>query len=272
MAEIPGHVARPWRPSPFLQLSAAVHAGALAGALASPEHWPLAIGVVLANHVSLAGVGMWPRSQLFGPNLTRLPTGERTVALTFDDGPDPTVTPQVLELLAEAEARATFFCVGSRAQQHPDIVSEIVARGHRLENHSFLHSNGFALLGPRALAHEIDRTQEVLTELGGRRPIYFRAPAGIRSPWLEPLLARRGLTLASWTRRGYDAVDTDPERISRRLLQGLSAGDILVMHDGSMISGRDRGDTVVEVLRRVLAALATAGLTGVALPDRGGPE
>src|SRR5450631_1351231 len=106
---------RRWVPSPLLYASAAVHLGAAATTLALPRLWPWALGAVVANHVGLAAAGLWPRSQLLGPNLIRLPvqSGVSTgVAITIDDGPDPSVTPQVLSQLAEHHAQATFFCVG----------------------------------------------------------------------------------------------------------------------------------------------------------------
>ncbi len=263
---------RRWRPTLFLGSNVAINLAAIGGALVVPQTWGLAAGAVLASHVAMASAGMWPRSTLLGPNLVRLPPRERGVALTFDDGPDPRTTPRVLDLLAEKNARATFFCVGRRAERHPDLIARIVEEGHRVENHSHHHSNAFAFLGPRALGRELDRAQETLTELTGRRPRYFRAPAGMRGPWLEPVLARRGLHLAAWTRRGFDAVDPNADRIAHRLLQGLQEGDILLQHDGSMASDQDRTATVVDVLRRILAAIAHAGLTTAPLPAPRSPE
>lgn len=258
---------RSWKPTPLLRVTAAVHLAAVAGLVAAPRRWPVALGAMFANHVALAAAGMWPRSRLLGENLVRLPAAElRQVAVTFDDGPDPEVTPRILDLLDQAGAQATFFCVGRRAAAHPSIVADAVARGHRVENHSFSHPNTFALLGPRRLGQEIDRAQEVLASAGGRRPVYFRAPAGVRSPWLAPALARRGLALVSWTRRGFDAVDRDARRVLRRLLSGLAPRDILLLHDGSLLRSSGRPPIVLDVLPRVLAALAEAGLTAVALP------
>lgn len=259
-----------WRPSALLKASAAVHLAALAGVVLAPERWPLALGAFLGNHVVLAGVGMWPRSTLLGENVSRLPASSEVgdaIALTFDDGPDPEVTPWVLDLLDEAGARASFFCIGRRALEHPETVAEIAARGHRVENHSFRHSHLFSLLGPLRLGREIDRTQETLAGITGRRPIFFRAPAGIRGPWLEPVLARRRLTLVSWTRRGFDSVDREPARVSRRLVDGVAAGDILLVHDGALHRRSGHGEATLEVVRRVLEALRTSGLRAVALPD-----
>jgi peptidoglycan/xylan/chitin deacetylase (PgdA/CDA1 family) len=193
--------------------------------------------------------------------------GTGQVALTFDDGPDLTTTPRVLELLHDANATATFFCIGERAQRHPGIVRQIVQAGHLVENHTFSHPLHFGFLGPRALAREIDRTQRILTELTGRRPELFRAPAGIRSPLLQPLLARRGLRLTSWSRRGFDAVLSDPEEILRRVRQGLTAGDIVLLHDGQAhpFATTDSARPILDVLPRLLDHLKAVGLRGVAL-------
>ena len=258
-----------WLPSPFLQASALLHLAAAAALAADPVRWRRVAAVVLADHVALAAAGMAPRSRLLGPNLSRLPAPDdaSAVALTFDDGPDPEVTPRVLDLLDEAGCRASFFAVGRRAERHPEVAAEIVRRGHRIENHTHRHPNGLAFLGPGALGREIDRAQEALAPLAGRRPRWFRAPAGVRSPWLGGVLAGRGLGLASWSRRGFDAVDGDPRRVARRLTAGLAPGEILLLHDGGSARTPAGRPVVLEVLPRVLDALAHRGLTGVALPD-----
>ncbi len=258
--------ARPWRPAPLLLASAGVHAAALAGLALAPAAWPGLVAALVANHALIAAGGLLPRSRLLGPNLTRLPdaaAARREVALTFDDGPDAEITPRVLDLLDAAGARASFFCIGTRAERHPRVVREIAARGHRLENHSYRHSHAFWFLPWRALLDEIERTQRVLQELGGAAPRYFRAPAGLRSPLLEPALARTGLTLASWTRRGFDTVSRDPRAVAARLTNGLAAGDVLLFHDGRGHVGS--GDVVLGALPHVLSCLSRDGLRGVPL-------
>lgn len=251
----------------LLRLTAGAHAVAAVGLAVAPAKWPLVGGVLLANHAVVCGAIMSPRSRLLGPNLSRLPpAAEDRVALTFDDGPDPEVTPRVLDLLGTHGARATFFCIGRRAERHPELVAEIVARGHRVENHTYQHTKTFAFYGPRAQAAEVDRAQAILGSLAGCRPCFFRAPAGFRNVWLDRILAHRGLRLASWTRRGYDTVDRRPARVSRRLLQGMAPGDILLLHDGS--SARDHGGrpVVLEVLPRLLDELAARGWGTALLP------
>ena len=115
------------------------------------------------------------------------------------------------------------------------------------------------------MGRDVDRAQQLLTELAGSRPTYFRAPAGIRSPLLQPLLGRRGLRLASWTRRGFDTVSGDPEKVLARLTRGLEAGDVLLLHDESSHRAGNGRAVVLDVLPELLRHLASRGLKPVAL-------
>ncbi|HVR95249.1 MAG TPA: polysaccharide deacetylase family protein [Thermoanaerobaculia bacterium] len=254
-----------WRPTPLVLGSAGVHAAALVALALAPGQWPWIAGAVFANHVGLATASMTPRSRLLGPNLSRLPAeaaARGEVALTLDDGPDPEVTPRVLDLLDRHGARATFFCIGRRAAACPEIVAETVRRGHRVENHTWSHPNSFACYPPGAMRREMLRAQEVLERTAGTAPRWFRAPAGMRNLFLDPLLHTAGLALVSWTRRGFDTVSREPALVARRLLRGLAAGDVLLLHDGSALRGGGN-PPVLEVLPRVLDALAERGLRAV---------
>ena len=209
-----------------------------------------------------------PRSDILGPNWTRLPHQAASaggIAITIDDGPDPAVTPQILSLLDEYSAKATFFCIGTRVEQHAGLAREIVRRGHAIENHSQRHLHYFSLLGPRALAQEIGRAQETIGAITGERPKFFRAPAGLRSPFLDPVLTRLDLKLVSWTRRGFDTVNRRPESVLGKLTRNLQAGDILLLHDGHAAHTQSGSPVVLEVLPRLLAALAAARLRPVTL-------
>lgn len=258
----------PWRPAPLIRASFSLHVGALSALLVGPQWWPWATAGLAANHLLLGALGLIPRSTQLGPNWVRLPpeaSARSLVALTFDDGPDPKVTPRVLDLLDSAGARGTFFCIGERAEQHPELCREILSRGHGVENHSQHHRHTFALLDSRRLAKEIRTAQEVLTAITGQVPRFFRAPAGLRSPLLDPVLSRLGLRLATWTRRGFDTRSRDPSRVSGRLLRGLGAGDILLLHDGNAARCPDGEPLVLRVLPGLLQAVAHSGLTPVTL-------
>ena len=257
-----------WRRKLLLRASLALHLLALVAVIAEPGQWRWALGAVLANHGLLGLLSVWPRSQWLGSNWTRLPdaaTNRREIALTFDDGPDPVVTPQVLDLLDQHSARATFFCVADKADRHPEVCSEIVRRGHAVENHSQHHHNDFALLGPSGLKHELQTAQDTLTRITGQRPAFFRAPAGMRNPLLDPVLRALGVQLVSWTVRGFDARIGDAGRVSKRLLGGMGAGAILLMHDGNAALTREGVPVVLEVLPKLLAAGTAADLHFVTL-------
>jgi peptidoglycan-N-acetylglucosamine deacetylase len=250
-----------------LGVSAAIHVGAAAAAVAYPRAWPWALATVAANHAVLTAAGLWPRSCLLGPNWSRLPAGRARgeVAITIDDGPEPMVTPQVLAQLERHRALATFFCIGERVERYPDLAREIVRRGHSIENHSQRHRRDFSLLGPHAMRLEIERAQETIARVTGQPPLFFRAPAGLRNPFLEPVLSSLNLRLASWTRRGFDTVNRRAEVVYRRLKTSLRDGDILLLHDGNAAAGSSGVPVILDVLPRLLDTLQEHRLTPVTL-------
>ncbi|KLU21163.1 polysaccharide deacetylase [Caballeronia mineralivorans PML1(12)] len=253
-----------------LKVTAAWHALALAGCAAAPEMWPWWLAGTALNHATVTVAGLWPRSTLLGPNWTRLPAIPRNanaIALTLDDGPDPVVTPQVLDLLDAYEVRATFFLIGERARRYPALTREIVARGHSVENHSQKHVHTFSVTGMGALSREIDAAQRTLTELTGERPAFFRAPAGLRNVLLEPVLQKFDLRLAAWTRRGFDTRERDPEVVAQRLLRDLAPRDILLLHDGDAATTDDGQPVLLSVLPRVIGAAKKQGLHFVTLRE-----
>jgi peptidoglycan/xylan/chitin deacetylase (PgdA/CDA1 family) len=259
---------RRWLASPVLATSAAVHAGAAAALLMQPRAWPWALGSVAANHGVLTAAGLWPKSRLLGPNWIRLPQASSArgeIAITIDDGPDPEVTPQVLEQLEEQRAQATFFCVGEQVERHASLAREIVRRGHSIENHSQRHRHNFSLLGPAAMRSEIARAQDSISSATGCTPQFFRAPAGLRNPFLDPVLAGLNLRLATWTRRGFDTVNGNPDSVYQRLTDRLSGGDILLLHDGHAALGSTGRPVVLEVLPRLLRTIRAGGFTPVTL-------
>lgn len=262
-----------WPRPPAYGASLGVHvcAGAAAWAVPGAEMW--ALGAVLINHAVLTGAGLVPRSALLGPNLRRLPEPGPSaapagrVALTFDDGPDPEVTPAVLDQLDAFGARATFFCIAEEARRHAALTREIVARGHSVQNHSTSHRHHFSLLGPRGFEREIGAAQAAVADLTGVAPHCFRAPAGLRNPLLDPVLHRLDLHLVSWTRRAFDTVDAHAPRVLARLLRGLASGDILLLHDGHARRGASGRAVVLEVLPALLERLHAAGLSTATLAE-----
>ena len=246
-----------------------VHAAAALGVAAHPPAWAWALTAAAASHAAMGAAGLLPRNRLLGPNLSRLPDGARRrgeVALTFDDGPDPEVTPRVLDLLDAHGATASFFLIGRHAARHAPLARELVRRGHGAENHTHRHLHGFAALPFGAMRREIAAAQDAIAAAAGEAPRFFRPPAGLRSPLLDPNLAAAGLLHVSWTRRGYDTVRRDPDALLRRLGRGLAAGDVLLLHDGNAARMRGGVPVVLEVLPGLLRRIADAGLRAVSLP------
>ncbi|HEX4327738.1 MAG TPA: polysaccharide deacetylase family protein [Burkholderiales bacterium] len=265
-----GGAPRRWRPAPFIRFSLALHLAALGALIFEPAWWLWILGVVLADHAIICLSVPFTRGSLIGPNLTRLPAAAAArgeVALTFDDGPNPAVTPQVMDLLEAAGMRASFFCIGARVQAHPELAREIVRRGHQVENHSDQHGVAFSFYGYFRLKREVEAAQAALTAVTERTPGFFRAPAGFRSPFLDPILQTRGIRYISWTRRGFDAVDRDPARVLARMTNQLAAGDVLLLHDGGAARTAAGVPLVLAVLPALLERLRERGLKSVPLAN-----
>ena len=258
-----------WSPTRLIRGSMWLHAATVAALPFVSSEWPWALGVLAGNHALLGAAGMVPRSRLLGPNLVRLPEASARrgeVALTFDDGPDPEVTPAILDLLDRHGVRASFFCIAERAERHAELTRDIVRRGHSVENHSWRHRFTFACRGGGALGREVDRAQRLLAAVTGAAPRFFRAPLGIRNPLLAPVLARADLAYVSWSRRGFDSVCGDPAAVLRRLTRGLRAGDILMLHDGDTARTRENLPVSLAVLPGLLERMRAQGLMPVSLP------
>jgi peptidoglycan-N-acetylglucosamine deacetylase len=180
---------------------------------------------------------MWPGSQIFGRTLIA-PRRSGELALTFDDGPNPVWTPQLLDVLGQQGVKATFFLVGSYAQWEPALVRRIVEEGHLIGNHSWSHPN-LALTGTDRVHEELRRTSEALEEITGRPVRYFRPPFGARRPAVLRAARQQGLTPVMWNAMTNDWKEPAEEQISRRLigkidrLMSRGFGANIVLHDGS---------------------------------------
>jgi peptidoglycan/xylan/chitin deacetylase (PgdA/CDA1 family) len=261
---------RHWRPTLMVKGFFLLIVASLAAVAVRPDIWPWALAVIVVDHVLLTLAGLWPRCTLLGSNWISLPeaSAERgEIAITIDDGPDPEVTPAVLDLLDRYGVKATFFCIGEKARRYPDLCRDIADRGHAVENHSMHHRHYFSLLLLGGYFSELTEAQQTLTSITGTRPNFFRAPAGLRNPLLDPVLSRLGLQLASWTRRGFDTVEQNPQVVLAKLLDGLKAGDILLLHDGNAARTVTGVPVILEVLPLLLEAVAAAKLRPVTLRE-----
>ncbi len=257
-----------WDPAPFLKISMLLFGIATAVTLWRHAMWPWLAITAACIHIVLTVAGLWPRSKILGPNLVTLPAAaalRSEIAITIDDGPDPEVTPRVLDILDRYNARATFFCIGTLAERHPDLCREIIRRGHAIENHSQHHSVLFSLFGPGRIYSEVQHAQAALSAIIGHTPRFFRPTAGLRNVFLDPILARVGLIMVTWSKRGFDTRETNPDTVLKRLLRDLKAGDILLLHDGNAAKTPSGSPVILDVLPRLLDHLAQSRLHPVTL-------
>ncbi len=207
-----------------------------------------------------------PGATLLGPALVR-GVSDREVALTFDDGPSVPYTGQVLDILRRERVHATFFLCGANAERYPDLVRRIRDEGHEIGNHTYSHPWMY-LISRERIADEIDRTQDALQRISGRRPRLFRPPFGVKWFSMWPLLRERGLTMVMWNDRGYDGGELDAAGIAKVTLDQLSPGAIVLLHDGFETHEPvevDRSATV-RALPAIIAGVRRAGYGFARIP------
>lgn len=224
--------------------------------------WRIGLPAMLLSHLPFFWGTFWPQSRLFGPALSRLPTREKQVWLTIDDGPsDDTLA--VLDALDAHGAKATFFLVGERAARRPELVRAILHRGHDIGNHSARHpACRFWALGPARMRHEIGDAQRILGEIarneGFAPPRWFRAVVGFCNPFAHAALRTHGLARVAWSARGFDGARSgDAAKMLARIERGIAPGAIVLLHEGA-----PHGHNV-EIIRAVLQKLDALGYRAV---------
>jgi len=244
------------------------YAAATAGAVGAFGVSALSLGIPSAGFLALVADGIArPGSNVFYPTVTHGPRDSWRVALSFDDGPDPEVTPSVLDALAEHSARATFFSIGRSLEKHPQLARRLVAQGHELGNHSWRHSRWQNFFGEDELAGEIERGAQAIAAVTGSQvePLY-RPPMGLKSPPLARAARRHRLTLVAWSLHSRDTRTADPKRTAQRVLERIRPGDIVLMHDGHDRPGRHR-PACAQAVPSILQGLSEKGLQCVTVSE-----
>jgi len=172
----------------------------------------------------------FPRSSFFLPVISRGVSGQKAVALTFDDGPDPLSTPELLTLLLKHRAQATFFVTGKRALAHPEVMNDILRQGHGVGNHTYSHDCLFALRSTKRQCREIESTQDILTKFG-ITCLAFRPPVGITNPRLREVLRQGNTSVIGFSCRALDGGNRRIRKLSTKILKRVRPDDIVLLHD-----------------------------------------
>jgi peptidoglycan/xylan/chitin deacetylase (PgdA/CDA1 family) len=240
--------------------------------------------LVIAAPIALAAAGglvgyasAHPASQLFGSSIRRT-TSAKKLAITFDDGPNPAITPKLLDLFARHNAHATFFVIGDFVKQAPDLLRETVARGHAIGNHTDNHPNLFRRT-PQQIKNHLKQCTEAIQTAANITPKFFRPPYGLRNPWVIPAANRLNMQTVMWTLLAYDWKAQSKEwliprmsRIAERAKKNIPAhpnapGDILCLHDGNHAQQNGDRHCTIEALEYWLPRWRDLGLEFVTIEE-----
>ncbi|MCX6306963.1 MAG: polysaccharide deacetylase family protein [Bacteroidetes bacterium] len=215
-------------------------------------------GLLVAGYLGISfAMAFLPCSNFHHPVICRGRTGEKSVSITFDDGPDPVKTPVILEVLKKHGARATFFCIGGNLAGNETLLKKMIAEGHLPGNHSFSHSRWFDLFSADKIRAELLETDRMISEITGKTPCFFRPPFGVVNPMVSRALKNMHWQAVCWDIRSFDTMNPDPQKIKHKILRRLQPGSIILLHDATTFTAHH--------LDELLSAIADAGYKVVPL-------
>jgi peptidoglycan/xylan/chitin deacetylase (PgdA/CDA1 family) len=225
--------------------------------------------------IAVAGagaIGTWihgsliPNSPLFGPVIGHGPPDTRTIYLTFDDGPNPGSTEEIVTTLASRGVPASFFCVGRHVEMFPTVVRRVATAGFEVGNHTRTHHK-LHLAGPKRVREEIESAHAAILKATGTPPVSFRAPHGYRSPFVTATARAMGYTVFGWTIGVWDSSRPGAEVIRRRVRKALRPGAILLLHDGDGRNPHGDRTQTARALPGIIADVLDAGYSFGKLGD-----
>ncbi|HLF51076.1 polysaccharide deacetylase family protein [Flavobacterium sp.] len=161
------------------------------------------------------------------------PEKERKIAISFDDGPHE-MTEKVLDVLQKHHVKATFFCIGSQIEKHPEMFQRIIQEGHVVGNHTFTHTKSFGFLSTQKVVEEISRTNRIIERLSGKKVLFFRPPFGVTNPNVSKAISVTKHKVIGWNIRSLDTVIEDETKILERVKNKVVPGGIILLHDTSL--------------------------------------
>jgi peptidoglycan-N-acetylglucosamine deacetylase len=188
-----------------------------------------------------------PCSNFHHPVICRGLTDEKSVSITFDDGPDPAKTPIILELLKRYEVQATFFCIGKNIAGNEQLLKQVIEQGHLLGNHSYSHSKWFDLFTSGRMKAELLETDRLIKNVTGNSPLFFRPPFGVVNPMVSNALKNMHWQVVCWNIRSLDTLNMDPRKIRHKILRKLQPGAIILLHDFTTFSEQHLDELIIGI-------------------------
>jgi peptidoglycan/xylan/chitin deacetylase (PgdA/CDA1 family) len=234
------------------------------------KHWGLArtifevILIIIIGIMALWNLGKPVAKCSWYENVVhRVPTMERVVALTYDDGPHPVFTPQILDILDKYHVKATFFMIGSRMERYPEIVKEVMKRGHVIANHTYTHPRNIEMDTSPQIIRELEQCEQVIERMTGHRAYLFRPPRGLVDSTVFTIAQEEGYRTILWTVSADHHDAPTPESMAERVSNLIKPGGIILAHDGTFPSRwKD-----VQATPLIIESLLKQGYRFVTLPE-----
>jgi len=232
---------------------------------------PVRFGLIAACAGIVAGIvftltAVTPDNDFYGAVFSEAKTTKRVVALTFDDGPNPPYTNQILDILKEYHVRATFFLIGQNVERYPEVAKRIAAEGHQLGNHTYSHID-LLQADRKVIEEEVDRANRVIKHYTGQTPHVVRPPHGFRDAVVLDVMASRGLRVVEWSVSCRDWTNPGTALIVERVLSQVRSGSIILLHDGDGIAGALPRAQTVEATRIIVRELLKRGYEFVTVDE-----
>jgi peptidoglycan/xylan/chitin deacetylase (PgdA/CDA1 family) len=232
---------------------------------------PMRIGMGVAVLGMMAGIfltlsAVLPENQVFGRVFSNRETTQKVVALTFDDGPYPPYTEQLLDVLKEYHVPATFFLIGKNVEKYPELVKRISMEGHQLGNHTYHHID-LLKVDRKVIAEEVDLTNQAIVAATGTMPHLMRPPHGFRDPVVLEIMGERGLKVVEWSVMSRDWLNPGVDVIVERTVSKVKNGSIVLLHDGDGVASQASRMQSVEAARSIIQRLLAQGYTFVTVDE-----
>lgn len=226
--------------------------------------WGALVGIGIGSILTYNA--LLPDNHFYGKVFTGIKTDQKVIALTFDDGPYPPYTNQILDILREYQIPATFFLIGQNAEKHPELVRQIAAEGHQLGNHTYQHVD-LLTVGRKKSEEEIDRTNRIVEDITGIKMSIIRPPHGFRDPLVMEVMAEKQLEVVEWSVMARDWTNPGVDTIVNRVVSRVQNGSIILLHDGDGIASQASRAQTVEATRHIILALAAKGYKFVTVSE-----